>query len=38
MKTHVDKIDEKMLTEAELKKYSQLTLAYGKKFENNHVR
>jgi hypothetical protein len=37
MKTHVDKIDEKMLTEAELKKYSQLTLAYGKKFENNHM-
>ena len=34
LKTHLTKIDTKVLTEAERKKYAQLELAYGKNFEN----
>ena len=34
LKNHLSKIDAKMLNEVENKKFSQLELAYGKKFEN----
>ncbi|MBA2404543.1 MAG: ABC transporter substrate-binding protein [Bdellovibrionales bacterium] len=35
LNTHLKKIDPKMLNEVEKKKYAQLELAYGKKFENS---
>lgn len=34
MKNRLNKIDRKLLTDAEKKKYAQLTLAYGEKFED----
>jgi outer membrane PBP1 activator LpoA protein len=34
MKSHLDKIDHKNLTDIENRKFSQLALAYGNKFEN----
>jgi tetratricopeptide (TPR) repeat protein len=34
LKNHLDKIDKRHLTSSEKKKYSQLALAYGIKFEN----
>lgn len=37
LKTRLGKIDRKLLTPAENKKYAQLALAYGKKFENHRM-